>query len=290
MGKNDFIRIAPTNSLAVTSRQDSSKHEYEQKKKRDSKKKDSEDNEKKQFEEFETLELIEYGKVIFGKRNKELKMFMKIYQEADVKSQQPGVGSQDEYNINDLSPTPPECEAIAIETVDRSDTQPPPTIFESGYDDSLAPTTPENDSEIEFEYAQEVIDLSRLLDLYTVFFGLVKDENKILNIDDIDFLEKIVEQKDDILNQITAARDAISFDIFKNLPPEDKNKIKANQILSEIHNVIDEIIKQEDENSVEFQNIREKMKLDIAKQDRGAKAVSQYAQSTTKSHFIDTKK
>jgi len=109
-------------------------------------------------------------------------------------------------------------------------------------------------------------------------------------VDDIDFLEEIIKQKEEVLEKITSARNAVVFDYFKKLHPEDKNKIKANEILSDIHIVIDEIIRQEDENSVELQNISEKMKLDIARQDRGAKAVSQYAQSTTKSHFIDTKK
>jgi hypothetical protein len=253
MEKSDFIRISATNSMTVTSRQESAKHEYDQKKKKE-KRKSSDDKEKQNQEEFETVELIEYGRLLFAKRNKELKLFMKGYQEAGDRRQ----------------------ETVEIETGDLETGDLETGDIETG--------------DAEAEYTSEVYKLQTLHEHYNTFYALVKDENKIININDIDFLEKIIEQKDEILSQITAIRELISFDYFNDLLPEDKNKIKANEILTDIHIVIDKIIRQEDENSVELQNIREKMKLDIAKQDRGAKAISQYAQTTTKSHFIDTKK
>jgi len=40
---------------------------------------------------------------------------------------------------------------------------------------------------------------------------------------------------------------------------------------------------------VELQNLRDKMKLNIAKQDQGAKAVAQYGQTTPKARLIDKK-
>jgi len=263
MEKNDFIRISATNSMTVTSRQESSKHEYDQKKKK-GQKRGFDDKEESIIEEFEIFELIEYGKILFTKRNKELRLFMKMYQESEEFGMRSSECGDDNNVVTGLAP-------------DADDLD-------------VASYVPTDDEEKVEEFDPMVLNLSKLLEHYNTFFALVKDENRILNIDDIDFLEDIIKQKEDTLNLITSARDAVVFDYFKDLSPEDKNKIKANEILSDIHIVIDEIIRQEDENSVELQNIREKMKLDIAKQDRGAKAVLQYAQSTTKSHFIDTKK
>jgi hypothetical protein len=52
---------------------------------------------------------------------------------------------------------------------------------------------------------------------------------------------------------------------------------------------VNEIIRQEDENRVELQAVKEKMKLEIKRQDRGAKTISQFSQNVPKSHFIDKK-
>ena len=132
-------------------------------------------------------------------------------------------------------------------------------------------------------------ELSPLLDLYQKYYLCVCEESKIITTDDIDAFDDIIKQKDFILDQIDIVLKTINFDEYKNNSPKDENKTKANEILSEIHFVINKIMRQEDENSVELQSLKERMKLDIIKQERGAKAVSQYGQSLARSHFIDKK-
>ena len=141
------------------------------------------------------------------------------------------------------------------------------------------------------EYDDTTIhNMNKLFELYKIFLLCVQDEKKILNIDDIDFLDDIIRQKDLILNQIDETRKLIDFNIFKDIDNNSEKKIKANVILSDIHRVMNEIITLEDENRVELQSLKEKMKLDIIRQDKGAKVVSQFEQTIVKSHFIDTKK
>ena len=288
MDKNDFIRISPTNSMTVTSRQDSAKQEYDQKKKKQEKK-EKEIFNKVDVDNLEIIELLEFGRLILNKRNTELKLFMKLRQESGVeslKSDEDEIASPSTHHADSRSEQ---------ETAHRNDKD---TLLLqvkiAEYDKELQEIALKSkaavNGEVEFDVEREIMNLQKLCELYCIFFECVKEENRVLNIDDIDFLDDIIKQKEDVLTQITDVRNDINFDSFKNISPEDENKIKANEILSDIHNVIDKIIRQEDENSVELQNIREKMKLDIAKQDKGAKVISQYSQSTTKSHFIDTKK
>jgi hypothetical protein len=214
-------------------------------------------------------ELVEFGSIILHKRNTEMKLFIKI-------KNKPTAGSDDSIH-EDLTP-----EIILLQT----------RIAEYDRDlgeIDLKPTTTENEN-ITRDIALTIEKLEQLRQLYQTFLVSVHDEKKVLNIDDIDFLDDIIRQKDDILNQIDDTRKDIDFDSFKKISRNDENISKANEILSDIHSIIDEIIRVEDENRVELQSLSEKMKLDIKIQDRGAKAISQYSQSNVKSHFIDTKK
>jgi len=120
--------------MTVTSRQDSSKHEYEQKKKKDQKR-EQEEKAKSSVEEFETFELIEYGRLLFAKRNKELKLFMKGYvgkSEVGVRKSEDGDGDW------------------SSEVGSRSS----------------------EDGELEEIFAPEVMNLSHLLEQYNAFFHL----------------------------------------------------------------------------------------------------------------------
>ena len=145
-----------------------------------------------------------------------------------------------------------------------------------------------NDSNQKHEL--ETLDnLANILLLYNNYFHLVQDENKIINDESIDHLDNIIKKKDDVLSLLENALGNTKFDTFKQFPDNHKNKIKANQVLADIHNIIKEIIKQEDKNSVELHGLKEKMKISLAKQEKGIKAISSYSQVNLKSHFIDKK-
>jgi|GEM_PF-1978151 len=270
--KNDFMKVASPGMLSVTSRQDSSQNQYDQQKKNKKKNKkedDSGDNEFEDFDDFEIDELIEFGGKVSKKRNKDLKTFMNT------------INSSSHFFDASLDPT-----ALSIEDVD---------------------------SQLVDDSSDSVELLTKLHVLYSSFFKIVLDESKIINMNEIDGFDILIRKKDIILDQIDKILKIINFNDFKkeispappappalgfltiplfgnkNILPQNKEKTKADEILSEIHKVVNEIMKQENKNSVELQSLKEKMKLDIAKQERGAKAVSQYGQPNVKSHFIDKK-
>ena len=257
--KNDFMKVAPPGMLTVTSRQDSSQNQYDQKKKKKDAKKQTDDAHEEELEEFEIDELVEFGMTTFKKRNTEKKLFLKM---------------KDQNNLTQAS-------SLCHEKPTESE-----------------------DSETVDDDPQSTENLSKLHVAYKSYLKIVKEESKIINIDDIDHFDDIIHQKDVILDHIDIIIKSIDFDIFKkDLIPasqaswieqkfffkKNEKNIKADEILSDIHKVINEIVRLEDENSVELQNLKERMKLDMAKQERGAKAISQYGQPNTRSHFIDKK-
>ena len=267
--KSDFIPISTVEGLKVTSREDSSQNQYNQ---QNRKKHNRQNDEREIHRDIELLspdELMEYGSIILNKRNTELKLFnnlkAKHSAETDV-----DLKHEIEANLFLLE------KKIAMY-------------------DSVLQRLELKRNELPIEEHNPDLDIilsyiSNLLEHYKTFLAAVKDENKILNAEDIDFLENVIKQKDEILDRIDNTRKHINFDVFNKLSPKNKKKIKADKILSDIHNIVSEIISQEDENRVELLALSEQMKLEIKRQDRGVKAISQFTPAVTKSHFIDTKK
>ena len=253
--KNDFIPVSVTNTIRVTTRDESPQNQGEQKKKKQEDKKNIELQNKKSLEQLETTKLIEFGRIVLNKRNAELKLF--THQKSP------------EAN-NDLELLQLKIAGYEKDIQELSLKQPPAI------------------SDIDLE--TQIINLEKLFDLYTSLHKVVKEERKILNIDDIDFLEGIIIQKDEILNNCDIIRNQIDFTIFKELPEKNENKIKYEKVLGEIRNLINDIIKYEDENSIELQNVREKMKIMITKQAKSTKTISQYSQNPPQAHFIDKKR
>jgi len=111
----------------------------------------------------------------------------------------------------------------------------------------------------------------------------------ILNEDD-DELALIISQKNELLTQIEFIQKNINLKFFTKFPSDYPNKIKADAILSDIHNVMNKIVKIEDENSVNLQSVMNSIKVRLTEQDKNSKAISKYAVGNIKSHFIDTTK
>jgi len=268
--KQDFLSVPAADALRVTSRNDSHQSQYEQQKRKKNQQQSSEDltETTTPIENLETTDLTEYGSIVLNKRNTELKLFVHLKNDSQT---------TDETLKHEL-----EANALLLHS----------KIAE--YDKVLQEydlkTKPSPDATQSTSIDSTILNISKLFDLYQVFLECVRNEHSILNIDDIDFLDDIIRQKDDILNQIDDTRKEVNFALFTSLPDHNEKRIQAELLLSDIHNIVSEIFKQEDENRVELQAVREKMKLEIARQDRGAKAISQFASPAVKSHFIDTKK
>jgi hypothetical protein len=255
--KTDFVKITSADAMRVASRNDENKNKQDEqkKKKKDHENKDSEY--KEYIEKLNEEDLIDYGNNIILKNKEDEKEFIEIKNKKNITNLKQDKTNEHINNDN--------IEAIE-ENIDN-----------------------ENHN-IKDEIETSIYHLENLLKHYKVFLKCVHEETKILNIDDIDFLDDIIRQKDIILNKIEESRKLLDFNLFKKLPEKNKNKIKANSILSDINGVVNEIIHYEDENRVELQSVKEKMKLEIIKKDKSAKTISQFEQTVVKSHFIDTKK
>jgi len=271
--RDTLSRIPGTAALPVTSKNDSPQNQYQQqKKKRQNQEKPDETSTdiQPQIEDLDTNDLTDYSSIILNKRNTELKLFVHVKND----SQSTDENLKNELQANSLllqsKIAEYDRELAEYDLTSRRD-----TIYGVRPQDNILDETVDN--------------ITKLYSLYQIYFECVKNEKSILNIDDIDFLDDIIRQKDDILNQIDTVRKEINFALFTPLPEKDENKIKVNLLLSDIHNIIGDIFRQEDENRVELQAVKEKMKLEIARQDRGAKAISQFATPNVKSHFIDKK-
>ncbi|MCL2063846.1 MAG: hypothetical protein FWG98_05695 [Candidatus Cloacimonetes bacterium] len=264
----DFLKIPTGDMLRISSRQDSSQNQYEQQKqKREKNQKNNDDL--NSIEDLDIDELIDFGRLVFKNRNIEMKLFVRLKKEmllnqiAKQDNQESATDLEEiNENSNDSQETNENQEAQNLDTK------------------SLPPSV---DTELTLE------KMANLLDLYTVFYKCVIEESKILNDDEIDQFDIILKQKDEILNQIDEVIKEINFKLFEKFPTKNAKRIKANEILSDIHKVINEIMTQEDKNSVELQSLKERMKLNMTKQEKGAKAISQYGQPNFKSHFIDKK-
>ena len=255
MEKDDFLKIPSSDMLRISSRQDSSQSQYEQQKKKKDKKPDI--DEENSIEDLDLNELIEFGRLVFKKGNTDLKLFTRLKKENLMNTL---------LDIDDIS-----FEETSLAKEDE------------------VSVDSESETILDIDPEQTLSNMIKLYEYYQNFFVCVQDESKILNDEEIDDFENIINQKDEVLNQIDKLLKKIDFKIFEKFHPKNEKKIKANQILSDIHYVINEIMKQEDENRVELQSLKERMKLNMAKQERGAKAVSQYGQLNQKSHFIDKK-
>ena len=143
------------------------------------------------------------------------------------------------------------------------------------------------------EYSDEDDVFSKLLILvkeYQDYLDQSIKENYVLLEQGGEEISQILEVKEKILHNIEKYQRQVPFEYFKDYSPEHPKKIKADEILSELHNIVSEIVKIEDQNSVELQNQKESLKSEMKKQNKGVQAISKYVKGDLKSHFINTTK
>ena len=272
--KNDFMRVPASSTLRIASRQDNRQNQTDLQDKEKKKKPESELISENEIEDLDTNEIVKFGNIVFKKRNTELKLFIHLRKSPELRTRQykiysHSIKNNEKKEINILQAKIAEYEKDLLEI-------------------KLKPSK-KQDIETNMDIDETIENLTKLLILYNSYFKCVQREIIVLKSDIIEDFEDIINEKDDILDQIDFTLLNTNFEPYKNNLPDNENKIKATKILSDIHNVINEIMKQEDENRVELQNIKDGLKLEIAKQERGAKAISKYGQANVKSHFIDKK-
>jgi len=262
--RNDYIPVSASNTLRVASRNDKNNNQHDQKKNKQDDKKDIELKTKKGFEKLEPTELIEFGRILLHKRNTELKLFA-LHKNYDVENH-----SDLENNTN---------QNIALLKLKIAS-------YEKDIQEmNMIQIHPQVNDDIQDQFNL----LEKIYELYKALQECVKEERKILNIDEIDFLDVIIKQKDTILNKCDELRNQINFQLFTNLSEQNPIKLKYDSLMENIRNLVNVIIEFEDENSTELHNLKEKMKLILSKQDLGVRTVTQYTQTAPKSHFIDKK-
>ncbi len=271
--KSDYMKVASAQMLRISPKQERQKQEYEQnnKKKRFNDQDLNEDELSLYFDDhlnhLNEHQLIELGRLILNKRNTEMKLYIRIIKKKHQ-------GSDDEfYKLLDTDILLIKSKLAEIEK-NISD-------FDFYAQDQSQSIQEEN----------EILEsLGHLKKLYNQFLHSAINEQNILLEKELDDLDVILLEKEEILKNIELYQKSINYNIFKNYPPDYPNKAKANEILSDIHNVMNEIVKIEDENSVELQTSMNELKQEIQSRSKETQAISKYSSGNIKSHFIDTTK
>ncbi|MCB5249528.1 MAG: hypothetical protein RBS16_00740 [Candidatus Cloacimonadales bacterium] len=258
--KSDYIKIAAAQSLRISPKKEGNQESGDYY--ANSHKQKKENNEQVYYEqntikELDTNELIELGRLLLLKRNIELRIYID-YKKNDAKS-----------------------DAVILAKNKLIDVE--SSLFNFG-------TNKAKGQEIEIEEDEILINVEELKLQYIKMQDLVEQErDSILNEDD-DSLERVISLKNSILDEIDKLIRKIDFNYIKQIPSGSENKIKVDAIISDIHSVMDMIVKIEDENSVKLQSAIDNINAKLANQDSNAQAISKYSKSKVNSHFIDTTK
>lgn len=271
--KSDFMKVASAQMLRVSPKQERQKQEYEQNRKK--KRFPGQENDELEgnlfqdgsLSQLDEQQLIELGSLILNKRNTELKLFLRVNKRNEHKS------GDEFYKLLDTDILLIKSKLAEIDK-NISDF------------DFMA-----HDQKVNQQEEDEVLhDLDLLRKKYKSFLAAAHDEQKILLSKNPEDLEVILLEKEELLHQIETHQKTINYNIFKKYPPDYPKKAKANEILSDIHNVMNEIVRIEDENSVELQTSMNELKQEIQSRSKETKAISRYSSGNIRSHFIDTTK
>ena len=157
----------------------------------------------------------------------------------------------------------------------------------SNLDTNLHPAIPiDDDTQLDFSVGQ----LRNLEIAYGKYYERTERESEAIEVEDLDRLRKLMNQKKHLLDLIRKIHGAINYDALRSLPSESQKKTKANAILTDINLKIRRIIDKENENSVELQNRKEEVRVELGKKSAGMRAISKYASIKPDSHYIDTTK
>ncbi|HOD53835.1 MAG TPA: hypothetical protein PKJ08_04855 [Candidatus Cloacimonadota bacterium] len=262
--KNDYMKVASAQLLRITSKKENNPETFDfngnHSKKQNHEKKEQEFTEQHSINSLDPNQMIELGRLLLFKRNAELKLYL------NIKKKNNGINDTESEIImtkNKLAEID-----LSISDVDFINEN----IHDNAEEDDI------------FE------KLLSLKILYNEILAYAENERlSILNEDD-DELALIISQKNELLTQIEFIQKNINLKFFTKFPSDYPNKIKADAILSDIHNVMNKIVKIEDENSVNLQSVMNSIKVRLTEQDKNSKAISKYAVGNIKSHFIDTTK
>jgi len=260
-GKNDYLPIAPSNTLRVTTSGDGHHNHQDGKNKKKSEPKLDDQTIITNEDELESIELIELGRILLKKRNTEMKLFQNL--QLNKENTQP-----DEQVINILQ--------VKI------------AQYERDLQELKQNKTIEN-TEINLTMEDQILYLEKLYSTYLVYNECIIEAKRIININDIEFLDNIIRQKESILNQIDDIRNSIDLSFIKNYSVSKEKKLKADQLLADIHLLINKIIDEDNQNSIQMKKILDKVKISLANIDIEKKTISKYGQKNIKSHFIDKK-
>lgn len=268
--KNDYMKVASAQMLRINSKQEKPKQAfYFQSKHKQGLENGTDEFEMPEYQAnlnyLDPHQLIELGRLLLNKRNTELKLFLRIKKRNNE-------DSKEFYNLLDTD--------ILLIRGKLAEIEKKLSDFDFMHDDP-----------VNLDEEDEVLEkMQSLHQLYSTFLESAKKENDILLNNEVDKLDTILNEKEEALVQIELNQKNINYDIFKNYSQDYSKKIKANEILVDIHNVMDEIVKIEDQNSVGLKNAMDEMKAKILTQNKNTQAISKYASGNVKSHFINTTK
>ncbi len=265
--KSDYMKVASAQLLRISSKKENTKDGSDLNENH-SKKQNQKSNENSQksghnINELNTVQLIELGRLILDKRNAELRLYLSLKKKK-----------------NNSTTDEPETEiSITINKIAE--------IAKNISDVDLLPVEHDIKNEEENEVLEKIISLKVL---YHDFLKFAESERESIINEDDNELELILSLKNEVLTQIEYLQKTINVNYFSSFPPDYPKKVKADAILTDIHNVMNMIVKIEDENSVNLQSVMESIKTRLNEQEINSKAISKYAFGNLKSHFIDTTK
>lgn len=265
--KTEYMKVASAQLFRIVSKKENNQTPFDS---HDKKKKNSEDendnhkeSQKEDLSHLDLPQMIELGRLLLSKRNIELKMFVRIKKESP----------QENAFFTNI-----DSDVLLIKS----------KLAE--IDKNIADINFYQFSSIDEEEDNTIDKLTDLSSLYGEFLKLAISEDNALNEDNIDDLENVLQEKETILTQIEQLQKKIDFNIFKKYPPDYSKKVKANEILVDIQSKMNQIVKIEDQNSVNLQNAMDDTKMKICDQEKSNKMISKYSSSGKKSYFIDTTK
>jgi hypothetical protein len=135
-----------------------------------------------------------------------------------------------------------------------------------------------------------VTNLDTASALYDGYIALTENETASINADDLDTLDGIMQRKSELLERIEQVQTGIEFAAFQALPEGSEKRIKADGIIADINTKIRTILDQENTNSVELQNRREAVRVELTRGTAGTRVISKYANTEQRPRFIDTTK
>lgn len=133
-------------------------------------------------------------------------------------------------------------------------------------------------------------NLEQMGRLYQGYHELTDQEGVAIDREDFPTLSSLMKTKQDLLERIRQVRESIDFPMLQALEDGSEKKAKASEVLSDINLKIRQILDKENLNSVELQNRKEEVRNELARHRPETRAISRYAVSDQRPHFVDTKK